>query len=586
MHRYSFIFFLGLLITSNLYGQGPDFDQLKSDIINASTEERKIEGLINLGLNMGRYGNDSLRYYSDSLSSDEFNSPELVEAGQTFLKGVELFGQNQIDPSIELFKESVVLLDQLEMESLYFRCRNFLGIAYTRARAYDSALLVFEETIELAEGTESEKEHKRAAHANLINVYRRAQDFASAIYHTEMLIALSDEDVMSRSLAFSYMNMGQMLAELRYFERALDAINLINYDFLTGNMPLAVDKNKARVFEELGEFDSAIYYFERSLSYEGPEFNPDLKKSSYVGLINLYTITGRLENVPPLIDSIVALITTRDPIPLHVDLAQAQIQYYLKQNNLDDALKIGLRLEEYLNERNALPMSQDIFLTVADIYEDVGNTEKALYYTKLHSDLDISRIEARKDDRVMQSRAKLAELEAEMKVNEAVESSTFYQKLSLQQWILIVTMLIVSIIIYLYYRREKSQRAFKESELIELRSEVEILSEKDRNNEVNFLKLKSHAIIQLEKIKYIQSDGPYVEIFEDAKERPEIDRNTLKNLMAELPDSFIQVHRSYIVNIHYIQSIYSNRLELKDGTEISISRSFKPRVESALRASA
>jgi len=74
---------------------------------------------------------------------------------------------------------------------------------------------------------------------------RRAQDYASAIYHSEMLISLSDEGTMSRSLAFSYMNMGQMLLELRYYQRALDAFNTINPEFLTGSMPLAVDKNRA-----------------------------------------------------------------------------------------------------------------------------------------------------------------------------------------------------------------------------------------------------------------------------------------------------------------------------------------------------
>ena len=86
---------------------------------------------------------------------------------------------------------------------------------------------------------------------------------------------------------------------------------------------------------------------------------------------------------------------------------------------------------------------------------------------------------------------------------------------------------------------------------------------------------------------YIQSDGPYVEFFLIEKDRPEVDRNTLKNLLSELPsNSFIQVHRSYIVNVNFIKSIYSNKLILKNDVELNISRSYKDKVESALKISA
>lgn len=54
---------------------------------------------------------------------------------------------------------------------------------------------------------------------------------------------------------------------------------------------------------------------------------------------------------------------------------------------------------------------------------------------------------------------------------------------------------------------------------------------------------------------------------------------TLKELQLRLPDIFIRIHRSYIINIYFIQKVYrditSNFIvRMKDGTELPISQSY------------
>lgn len=566
--------------------QGPNFDQLKSDILNASTEKRKIEGLINLGINLGRTSNDSLQFYYNSLSSKDFDSPDLVIAGQVFLKAIEKQEQNDLESAIVLFEESQRLFETLDVPNLYYRCRNFLGIAYTRVRDYENALAIFQGTIDKVNAEGAKVSHLRAAHANLINVYRRVRDFASAIYHTEMLISFAEEGSMNRSLAFSYLNMTQMLIELQYYERAIDAANKIDYDFLSGSMPLVIDKSKGLSFQNIKVYDSAIYYFERSLTYEGANINPDLKFRSKVALIKLYTAAQQFEKIPAMIESFEKQMDSNQPIPLQTNYAIALMDYYLAIEDQDAALNVGLELEAVLSQKDALAMSQDIFLKIANIYEEQDKTALAYKYNKLYTDLEITRIEAQRTIGIQEARAQLAEMEADRRVNEAENDTVFYQRLNTIQMIILIALLFSCIVIYFYYRRERNAKIYREDELFELQKELEELSKREKSNEIQFLKLKSHGLIQLSKIKYIQSDGPYLELFEDGKERPEIDRNTLKSVLTELPENFIQVHRSFIVNIQYIKSIYSNKLKLKDGTEINISRSFKPNVELALRASA
>lgn len=62
--------------------------------------------------------------------------------------------------------------------------------------------------------------------------------------------------------------------------------------------------------------------------------------------------------------------------------------------------------------------------------------------------------------------------------------------------------------------------------------------------------------VYFKEILYIKSDGVYAEIF--TSEKKLLIRETLKHLLNILPtDSFYQLHRSYIVNIHKIDAVNS-----------------------------
>lgn len=74
--------------------------------------------------------------------------------------------------------------------------------------------------------------------------------------------------------------------------------------------------------------------------------------------------------------------------------------------------------------------------------------------------------------------------------------------------------------------------------------------------------------IVLSDIDYIKSDGNYVEIFSQGSKR--VLKETLKNMEAKLPQGdFFQAHRSYLVNVHKIESITGNSVKV-GGTELPI----------------
>ena len=94
-----------------------------------------------------------------------------------------------------------------------------------------------------------------------------------------------------------------------------------------------------------------------------------------------------------------------------------------------------------------------------------------------------------------------------------------------------------------------------------------------RKKESVFIKQKRAFIkLVIKDILFIESDKNYLKI--QTEKEVFIIRNTLKDISENLPNYFVQVHRSFIVNINHIDKIHT--LNLKVGTfTIPLSSSYK-----------
>lgn len=87
--------------------------------------------------------------------------------------------------------------------------------------------------------------------------------------------------------------------------------------------------------------------------------------------------------------------------------------------------------------------------------------------------------------------------------------------------------------------------------------------------------------IKFDELKFVKAEGNYVEVYCENKKL--LTRSTLKDFLAKLPqDKFIQVHKSYAVNIEYIDAIeYNNILIGKE--RIPLSRSLVNDIKKLLK---
>lgn len=110
-------------------------------------------------------------------------------------------------------------------------------------------------------------------------------------------------------------------------------------------------------------------------------------------------------------------------------------------------------------------------------------------------------------------------------------------------------------------------------------------SENNENHpELIFTKIGDRLVkIPVEDILYVKADGDnYTSVFVKNKELS--CRTTIKQLLTELPKNFIQIHRSVVINLNYLQEINEPmQVAIIDKKELSIGRKYRKDLLSKLK---
>jgi len=83
------------------------------------------------------------------------------------------------------------------------------------------------------------------------------------------------------------------------------------------------------------------------------------------------------------------------------------------------------------------------------------------------------------------------------------------------------------------------------------------------------------AIIPVEQIIYLEAQDDYVKIV--TKDGASLKQNRMRFFEEHLPDSFVRIHRSYLVNINFVKQIDliskdSHAVLIKDGKQLPVSK--------------
>lgn len=104
----------------------------------------------------------------------------------------------------------------------------------------------------------------------------------------------------------------------------------------------------------------------------------------------------------------------------------------------------------------------------------------------------------------------------------------------------------------------------------ELDNEAEIKQTKDH---IFITHERQQVKVMLSDIKYIEARGDYLKFYLESQ-KPILTKMTLKTLIEELPESFIQIHRSFVINQDKIMAYQKEKVKVGEDW-LTISRSFK-----------
>ncbi|EDP72828.1 hypothetical protein FBALC1_17042 [Flavobacteriales bacterium ALC-1] len=242
-------------------------------------------------------------------------------------------------------------------------------------------------------------------------------------------------------------------------------------------------------------------------------------------------------------------------------------QCYYNINNAENAI---LNLNQAKKENKKRTQLAQIEHFLSKSYESKQDYKKALLHSKNHKIISDSIAEFKQNERIAEITAKF---ENQKQANKIIRLEQENQKNELEiykqenlRWRWSVFALVASLIaVWLGRRFIQSQERVKEVEL-----EKKHIAKKVEEIAVI---LNNKSKVYLKELKYIKSDGNYLEFVTDEKRI--IDRNKIKVILEQLPPNFVKVHRSYIINKNYVSAVNRSNVILQTNIDIPLSRTFK-----------
>ena len=98
----------------------------------------------------------------------------------------------------------------------------------------------------------------------------------------------------------------------------------------------------------------------------------------------------------------------------------------------------------------------------------------------------------------------------------------------------------------------------------------------DEDSHIIFVKSEYRMVrIDIRQIRYVEAMSEYLRLYLEGDAKPVIALLSMKKLEERLPQSFMRVHRSYIVNLQKIQQVERGRIVMDKDTYIPISEGYK-----------
>ncbi|MBS1538317.1 MAG: tetratricopeptide repeat protein [Bacteroidetes bacterium] len=397
---------------------------------NCREEEAKSIGSIGIIYNILSDYTRALEYLNRALTIHEELGMK-IEVAIVF-GNIGMVYRNLSEPKIALkyYNESIRLYNELEYYENIPRVMNNLGLVYKDLADYPTALETYNKALKLCEKHNNAKSIESSVYANIGTVYTHLSDYVLALDY--MLKALSVAEKLGKKLTIAQItdSIGLLYKELSDFRNSLEYHykSLALYQELEskGNVAKAMG-NIAVSFQGIGDYPKALENYLQAVRM----FDELNMKAAYaIGVSNiggLYHLLG---------EHTLALEYLEKGLHLHIESGSKDLEintlgnigtlYSTKECPFYDPVKAEKYLLKAIGMHEELGLKQhlyDNYLSLTNLYDQEGETEKALYYYKKYHELyiEVQNEEVKKQADKFGWEHKIADMEKEKEI-EAIKT--------------------------------------------------------------------------------------------------------------------------------------------------------------------
>jgi DNA-binding LytR/AlgR family response regulator len=492
-----------------------------SFFVHAQTDHREIDLFIQKAIKSGAKNQDSALYYAKK-------AHDVAEKQKdTFLIGVTGYYYSFYLISVDKLTEALTLLqfnfeNQHKLTDALNGNTNYnQGAIYDQKEQFDKALEYYFYAVDFYKATTNKKGLAKS-YLHIGVIYEKLNKLKLADHFFDASLAVSGNTNKKHDIDSTKRGMSPD-------EKTAASLKMLN-ELENGEN----DKLKSIVYYNVGQslieerrYSEAIDYFINSI-----QIKKDINFLTHID--KTYFLLGQCY--------------------YNSNKAESAIIYLNKAIGLNKKRKQAAEIEYYLSKAHEL--KQDY--------------KKALFHSNKYKSLSDSIAKFQQDERIAEITAKY---ENQKQANKIIKLQQENQKNELEiykqeslRWRWFIVALITSLIAVWFGRRFlQSQERVKEVEL-----EKEHIAKKVEEIAVI---LNNKSKVYLKELKYIKSDGNYLEFVTGGKTI--IDRNKIKTILEELPPNFVKVHRSYIINKNYVSAVNRSNVVLQTDINIPLSRTFK-----------
>ncbi|GGG12461.1 DNA-binding response regulator [Dokdonia pacifica] len=116
------------------------------------------------------------------------------------------------------------------------------------------------------------------------------------------------------------------------------------------------------------------------------------------------------------------------------------------------------------------------------------------------------------------------------------------------------------------------QAVFKVQQQTTTQNQPIVVENEPANNAIFVKSDKKIIKLNFENIYHIEAYGNYIKIFTDVMI---LTPQTLSDFLEKLPEQFLRIHKSYIINFNHLKLIDGNQIVLQNDTKLPIGKSYR-----------